>query len=140
MAVEKSDLSDSRTCSATQLFGSFAHFLQLPRGVVNLGFIPPHTVQQQICFPDSDVSKAKSKCLGGWPQLIDVVQKKVAASIQSYGGLQLLDTSEEAVIVDVKDHEGATEALKVLACEAWQLADPCVRNQVWEAECQRGSV
>ena len=56
--------------------------------------------------------------------MIDVVQKKVAASIQSYGGLQLLDTSEEAVIVDVKDHEGATEALKVLACEAWQLADP----------------
>lgn len=91
-------------------------------------------------FSRQRCSKVKSKCLGVWPQLIDVVQKKVAASIQSYGGLQLLDTSEEAVIVDVKDHEGATEALKVLACEAWQLADPCVRNQVWEAECQRGSV
>jgi hypothetical protein len=64
MAVEKSDLSDSRTCSATQLFGSFAHFLQLPRGVVNLGFITPHTVQQQIWFPDSDVRKRKADVLG----------------------------------------------------------------------------
>ena len=64
MAVEKSDLSGSRTCSATQLFGSFAHFLQLPRGVMNLGFIPPHCVQQQICFLDSDVRKRKANVLG----------------------------------------------------------------------------
>ena len=64
----------------TQLFGSFAHFLQLPRGVVKLEILPQCTNRRKIDVPGGDVRKRKAKCLGMKPQLMKVVQGKVAAS------------------------------------------------------------